>query len=207
MKIKKLASICSAHKRVGIFERLDAEGEIRQYITDYRAIYPVYGLPRLEKENLLTIFDVAPEDWNKWHITEMEQPDDIWVEDLPETGEDEAVTCFYNPISVNGYELQPVLTKIGVVFFQKKYLDPVKDAEGGIQFFVRYNSERAPYIVIKAGIFVQAIILEVKPKKEEMEKIDAMLRGYAARMGWDKPAAIIPEEGEAEQLNLYGRQS
>lgn len=204
MKIKKLASICSATKRASIFEVLDSGDGLRQYITDGHAIYPVYGLPRLEKENLLTIFDIATEDWNKWTVTEIGQPYGIWLDDIPESGEDEAVRFFYNPIPVNGMELQPVLTKIGVVFFQRKYLDPVKDAEGGIQFYVRYNSEGEPYIVIKAGIFVQAIILEVKPKKEQMEMIDAMLRGYATRMGWDKPAAIIPEEGETEQLKIYG---
>lgn len=207
MKIKKLASICSAAKRASIFKVLDSGDGLRQYITDGHAIYPIYGLPRLGKESLLTIFDIATEDWGKWCVTEIDQPSGIWVDDFPENGDDEAVTCFYNPISVNGVEIQPVLTKIGVVFFQRKYLDPVKAAEGGIQFYVRYNSEGEPYIVIKAGIFVQAIILEVKLKKEEMEKIEAMLRGYATRMGWDKPNAIIPEDGEAEQLNLYGRQS
>lgn len=204
MKIKKLASILNANKQAAIFETWAGE-EVRQYITDHRAIYPVYGLPRLSKENLLTIFDVAPEDHNKWKVTEIEHPAKIWVEDIPESGEDEAVKHFYSPISVLGMELQPVLTKIGVVFFQRKYLDPVKDAEGGITFYVRYKADGDPYIVVKAGLFVQALILEVQPKKANMMEIEAMLRGYAERMGWDMKPILAEEKPEGEQLTIYGR--
>ena len=52
MKIKKLAAICKKEKRAIIYERQIGDTDaVQQYISDGYAIYPVFGLPRLDKEN------------------------------------------------------------------------------------------------------------------------------------------------------------
>lgn len=59
MKIKSIAAICKKNKNIAIFERYSDDGDIlTQYIGDGSAVYPVVGLPQLDKESLLTIFDV-----------------------------------------------------------------------------------------------------------------------------------------------------
>ena len=60
MKIKSIAAICKKNKNIAIFERYSDDGDIlTQYIGDGSAVYPVVGLPQLDKESLLTIFDVV----------------------------------------------------------------------------------------------------------------------------------------------------
>ena len=59
MKIKSIAAICKKNKNIAIFERYSDDGDtLTQYIGDGSAVYPVVGLPQLDKESLLTIFDV-----------------------------------------------------------------------------------------------------------------------------------------------------
>ena len=63
MKIKSIAAICKKNKNIAIFERYSDDGDIlTQYISDGSAVYPVVGLPQLDKESLLTIFDVPEKD-------------------------------------------------------------------------------------------------------------------------------------------------
>lgn len=54
MKIKSIAAICKKNKNIAIFERYSDDGDIlTQYIGDGSAVYPVVGLPQLDKESLL----------------------------------------------------------------------------------------------------------------------------------------------------------
>ena len=60
MKIKSIAAICKKNKNIAIFERYSGDGDIlTQYIGDGSAVYPVVGLPPLDAESLLTIFDLS----------------------------------------------------------------------------------------------------------------------------------------------------
>lgn len=59
MKIKNIAAICKKKKVIAIFERHSESGDtVIQYIGDGGAAYPVTGLPQLEAESVLTIFDI-----------------------------------------------------------------------------------------------------------------------------------------------------
>ena len=53
MKIKKLARLCSARKRIQLFD-----GDQVQYIGDGSTIYPVWGMPELDEESLMVVFDI-----------------------------------------------------------------------------------------------------------------------------------------------------
>ena len=69
MKIKSIAAICKKNKNIAIFERYSDDGDIlTQYIGDGSAVYPVVGLPQLDKESLLTIFDVPEKDRDNYFV-------------------------------------------------------------------------------------------------------------------------------------------
>ena len=207
MKIKKLATICKEYKRVKIYAEERPDGEVKQFLSDGGAVYPIYGLPRLEKESLLTIFDIAPEDWDKWRVSIEDLPEDICLDDEPETEADQPIEIFYEPVVINNSVLKPVKTSVGTIFYHDKYLDPVKDVEGGIQFYERFTSKGRPYIVIKYGLFLQAVIMENQPGKPYARRMEAMLLGYAKRMGWEMQPILEEENSEVEQMTLYGRRS
>ena len=75
MKIKSIAAICKKNKNIAIFERYSDDGDIlTQYIGDGSAVYPVVGLPQLDKESLLTIFDVPEKDRDNYFVKTLGVP-------------------------------------------------------------------------------------------------------------------------------------
>ena len=58
MKIKSIAAICKKNKQVVLFNRYSDSGTISQYIGDGSAVYPISGLPELDEESILTIFEM-----------------------------------------------------------------------------------------------------------------------------------------------------
>lgn len=83
MKIKSIAAICKKNKNIAIFERYSDDGDIlTQYIGDGSAVYPVVGLPQLDKESLLTIFDVPEKDRDNYFVKTLGVPAGISFEDM-----------------------------------------------------------------------------------------------------------------------------
>ena len=82
MKIKSIAAICKKNKNIAIFERYSDDGDIlTQYIGDGSAVYPVIGLPPLDAESLLTIFDVPEKDRDNYFVKTLGIPAGISFED------------------------------------------------------------------------------------------------------------------------------
>ena len=108
MKIKSIAAICKKNKNIAIFERYSDDGDIlTQYIGDGSAVYPVVGLPQLDKESLLTIFDVPEKDRDNYFVKTLGVPVGISFEDTDETErhvEREGVSIIYS-----GRTLKPIM--------------------------------------------------------------------------------------------------
>ena len=158
MKIKSIAAICKKNKNIAIFERYSDDGDIlTQYIGDGSAVYPVVGLPQLDKESLLTIFDVPEKDRNNYFVKTLGVPVGISFEDTDETErhvEREGISIIYS-----GRTLKPIRTTRGLVFIESRYLSPVADVLDVLELYERRTAEGAPYIVAKAGFLLQAVIM------------------------------------------------
>lgn len=158
MKIKSIAAICKKNKNIAIFERYSDDGDIlTQYIGDGSAVYPVVGLPQLDKESLLTIFDVPEKDRDNYFVKTLGVPAGISFEDTDETErhvEREGISIIYS-----GRTLKPIRTTRGLVFIESRYLSPVADVLDVLELYERRTAEGAPYIVAKAGFLLQAVII------------------------------------------------
>ena len=158
MKIKSIAAICKKNKNIAIFERYSDDGDtLTQYIGDGSAVYPVVGLPQLDKESLLTIFDVPEKDRDNYFVKTLGVPAGISFEDTDETErhvEREGISIIYS-----GRTLKPIRTTRGLVFIESRYLSPVADVLDVLELYERRTAEGAPYIVAKAGFLLQAVIM------------------------------------------------
>ena len=158
MKIKSIAAICKKNKNIAIFERYSDDGDIlTQYIGDGSAVYPVVGLPQLDKESLLTIFDVPEKDRDNYFVKTLGVPAGISFEDTDETErhvEREGISIIYS-----GRTLKPIRTTRGLVFIESRYLSPVADVLDVLELYERRTTDGAPYIVAKAGFLLQAVIM------------------------------------------------
>ena len=121
------------------------------------AVYPVVGLPQLDKESLLTIFDVPEKDRDNYFVKTLGVPAGISFEDTDETErhvEREGISIIYS-----GRTLKPIRTTRGLVFIESRYLSPVADVLDVLELYERRTAEGAPYIVAKAGFLLQAVIM------------------------------------------------
>lgn len=140
MKIKSIAAICKKNKNIAIFERYSDDGDIlTQYIGDGSAVYPVVGLPQLDKESLLTIFDVPEKDRDNYFVKTLGVPVGISFEDTDETErhvEREGISIIYS-----GRTLKPIHTTRG----RLRFTDDDGNAADPAPFpsmVVIYNGER-----------------------------------------------------------------
>ena len=158
MKIKSIAAICKKNKNIAIFERYSDDGDtLTQYIGDGSAVYPVIGLPPLDAESLLTIFDVPEKDRDNYFVKTLGVPAGISFEDIDETErhvEREGISIIYS-----GRTLKPIRTTRGLVFIESRYLSPVADVLDVLELYERRTAEGAPCIVAKAGFLLQAVIM------------------------------------------------
>ena len=157
MKIKSIATICKKNKQVVLFNRYSDSGTISQYIGDGNAVYPISGLPELDEESILTIFDVPEKQREDWLVQYRDIPEGISFEDTDAT--EKIIEQGNLSIVYSGKTLKPLQTRRGLVFIESRYLSPVSDVLDVLELYERVTPFGAPYIVAKAGFLLQAVIM------------------------------------------------
>lgn len=157
MKIKSIAAICKKNKQVVLFNRYSDSGTISQYIGDGSAVYPISGLPELDEESILTIFDVPEKQREDWLVRYRDIPEGISFEDTDTT--EKIIEQGNLSIVYSGKTLKPLQTRRGLVFIESRYLSPVSDVLDVLELYERVTPFGAPYIVAKAGFLLQAVIM------------------------------------------------
>lgn len=157
MKIKSIAAICKKNKQVVLFNRYSDSGTISQYIGDGSAVYPISGLPELDEESILTIFDVPEKQREDWLVRYRDIPEGISFEDTDTT--EKIIEQGNLSIVYSGKTLKPLQTRRGLVFIESRYLSPVSDVLDALELYERVTPFGAPYIVAKAGFLLKAVIM------------------------------------------------
>lgn len=109
MKIKSIAAICKKNKQVVLFNRYSDSGTISQYIGDGNAVYPISGLPELDEESILTIFDVPEKQREDWLVQYRDIPEGISFEDTDAT--EKIIEQGNLSIVYSGKTLKPLQTR------------------------------------------------------------------------------------------------
>ena len=157
MKIKSIATICKKNKQVVLFNRYSDSGTLSQYIGDGNTVYPISGLPELDEESILTIFDVPEKQREDWLVRYRDIPEGISFEDTDAT--EKIIEQGNLSIVYSGKTLKPLQTRRGLVFIESRYLSPVSDVLDVLELYERVTPFGAPYIVAKAGFLLQAVIM------------------------------------------------
>ena len=185
MKIKSIAAICKKNKQVVLFNRYSDSGTISQYIGDGNAVYPISGLPELDEESILTIFDVPEKQREDWLVQYRDIPEGISFEDTDAT--EKIIEQGNLSIVYSGKTLKPLQTRRGLVFIESRYLSPVSDVLDVLELYERVTPFGAPYIVAKAGFLLQAVIMPCDVILQWLNSNAAAGKWYSAKHGQDAP--------------------
>lgn len=165
MKIKSIAAICKKGKQVVLYNRYESGGTLQQYIGDGMTAYPVSGLPKLDEESILTIFDVPEKQREDWFVRVRDVPEGINFEDTD--ANEKMIERDNLSIIFSGHTLKPLQTRRGLVFIQSRYLSPVSDVLDVLELYERFTPNGTPYIVAKAGLRDRLRLCRLRPQQEE----------------------------------------
>ncbi|MBQ9841597.1 MAG: hypothetical protein IJO42_00630 [Clostridia bacterium] len=149
---QKVVDLCKKQKRLVLY----GDGQ-KQWISDGYAMYPLLGVPTLTEDVVRALYALP----DNVEVEVKDAPGQYCYED---TIREERLT-YYEKIQLRplGAEVSTLRTQRGVVFIKEKYLKPLEAGEGGDhQLYERTDSAGRTYIVAKAGVFVEAIILPVQ---------------------------------------------
>lgn len=173
MKIKSIAAICKKNKNIAIFERYSDDGDIlTQYIGDGSAVYPVVGLPQLDKESLLTIFDVPEKDRDNYFVKTLGVPAGISFEDTDETErhvEREGISIIYGGKAKERFRRSWRL-------FIRRYPKRWRNTATGNRFFISpatlaaFVAKRTEARIAEAAFTIRKIRTPVVPRRAKSPK-------------------------------------
>lgn len=151
MKIKQIEAILKAEKTIIVIET-----EACQWLGNGSVFYPVYNMPKLTRENIFTIFDIAEDKRDKFYFEERALPSGINFEDSDNN--ESMLERSTIKVHTDGLLLEPLKTSQGVAFINIRYLKPFSDADGGFILYERTDRAGNIYIAVKCGFILLGII-------------------------------------------------
>lgn len=155
MKVKALVAICKRQKRFFLYD--GKEGSNVQWLGDGCAVYPLLKMPPLNEQNIYTIFDIPEKQQSKMYFAQNSLPEGVEFEDVA------ACENMLDPAKIEiGYAgriLRPLNTSYGLIFIDVQYLCPLSDMADMIELYERVDRSGKPYIAVKNGFMLVAIIM------------------------------------------------
>ena len=186
MKVKKIGALCRSMGVCILYDEVSDDGEIRrQWISNGNALWPVSGLPMLEKDNLSTLFDFSENQVKEMLIDEKELPE--WLCEITHDDEREA-TMLESPLRIraDGRELMPLYDGPNVIWLNAAYLAPCWTKQTRL---VARSTTEGKAVAVLDGLFLCGIILPAATSTEFFREL--------VRLGVSGTGPVVPTE-EAE---------
>lgn len=190
MKLKAIGAITSKVKQMILLD----DGQ-RQWVGDGFAFYLLpESLGHLTERTACAIFDISDEKAANWRIKRQAMPE---AYDTSDEGNEEFL--HYDPntrILFGGFDQMPVMAPDGKIYFiQAKYMKPLTDADPVLT--LRYTGKGQPYLVAKAGMFAEAVIMPMALNPKLSEWLTSVLNGASmARFYQQREIGTDEDDGD-----------
>lgn len=202
MKIKSIAAICKKGKQVVLYNRYESGGTLQQYIGDGNdRISRFWPSKAGRRKHILTIFDVPEKQREDWFVRVRDVPEGINFEDTD--ANEKMIERDNLSIIFSGHTLKPLQTRRGLVFIQSRYLSPVSDVLEVLELYERITTGGTPYIVAKAGLLLQAVIMPFDVINQQfVESLQRLTEQCAVSLSLRQQEAEWAAAEEPEQYSL-----
>ena len=205
MKVSKVAQLCKSERYITLVNVQEEDEKPTQWVGTPHAIYPLYGLRKMDKDQLYTIFDVTEKQASK--ITYSETTADkiafrLDAHDFTERG----IQPLHVSIAVGGSLYVPFDTSKGLRLVDRVYLMAMTKEVELLSYCERQTADGKIYIVARMGMLIVGI---VAPRfnaggDADLQKFASL---FADRMGYawmiaDAEKRAQDRRGEEEQLTL-----
>lgn len=162
MKINRIGNIV---KKSGVIYLVNKAG--CQWTGDGRALYLLENLPVFEDKNVLSLFDIAEKDRDRYYI---KSDEDNYGIDFSDTDEDEKILERLDTNIIHkGAVILPLRSRNGIIFINGKYLNPFDEKED-FELYERRMASGTRYVAVKAGFMLKGLILPMMLHEDEMIK-------------------------------------
>lgn len=127
-----------------------------QWIGNGETYYPVYSLPKMQRENLFAIFDVPEEKRKDFYFAEQPLPETLNFGDFDDN--ELVVKRGRFLIRAAGRTLEPIATSQGIAFINLQYLEPFADEPDGFELYQRTDPAGNIYIAVKSGMLLLGLV-------------------------------------------------
>lgn len=194
MKIKQIEAILKQEKTIIVAETSNC-----QWLGNGSAFYPVHGLPKLTKENIFTLFDIAEDKRDKFYFEERPLPAYLNFDD----GDDSEQMLERGSIAfiAEGRTLEPLKTSQGLAFINSRYLKPFSNEPNGYELYERTDENGHIYIAVKAGFILLGVIAPYDLVGDKfIQTLETVLE--LSRVAWYNKAQKHAEK--MAQMNIDG---
>ena len=154
MKTQALMRMCKKKKTARI---ITDENTNAQWIEVVGNVYPLDGMPYMDKETLLTMMDVPEDKKAEYSIGEVPLTPSAERWTANNEGSDHPAKKGPITIAMDGEVYRPVYTCGGVVLVPEASFGPVKDSEDTHELFSREIGGNT-WVLVKNGFLLQAAI-------------------------------------------------
>jgi hypothetical protein len=160
MIIKNIAKLCKKSSTIRLTEKVVTKKSFGQWIGDNRGIYLITDLPLMTEQEIMTVLDIPEKDRESKMINYIPRHSMALLTDNEESEQPIKSTGFPQlKIGSNVYNL--IETGEGtMIFVKKEYLEPLKDSmeKGTLRLYTRSGEFGETYLVVKQGMFIEALI-------------------------------------------------
>lgn len=159
MRFNKILTLCKKKQRVHLIT--DNENNV-QYLSDTAAMYPLYGLPKMNIENIQNLMGLSDKQRDCWIFTESDTIENVFSDDTF-VGEEHLEPL---PVSIDvaGSKLLTYTSSLGLIMIQKQYLEALSCA-GDVELYLRiYGKDGIKYVIVaKSGLVNYGAIMPEIP--------------------------------------------
>ena len=171
MKLKAIASMCKRSKQIMLVDIGVDNQCCVQWVGDGTAMYPLYGMPHLEEDQIYTLFDVPEKDVGKMMFNSFRTDDDecIGLNFADTDNEEHELEQIGLSLVVGSGIVRPYRTSNGgVLFLDTAALTPINDALDYLTMHERTTRAGQTYVAVKNGLLLQGIIMPMKIEKRQL---------------------------------------
>lgn len=157
MRLKQIAALCKESGRILLYDRETSDDHIDQWIGDGSSCYPIFGLPYMEMDHIVNIFDLSEKKQEKIILRHEHVPQTMNFNDT----DPNEIRVEPGPFTVNyaGRTIMAVSTPSGLAYIQHKYVWPLAQDYDGVDIFRRTSTGGGEYFAIKAGLMLVGIAM------------------------------------------------
>lgn len=157
MRLSKIAGLCKQRRVISLLNCNGKNGEMTQWLGDGDGMYLLTGLPVVDTHNVCTMFDLTDKQLEKIAICPSYDTGGLsYADSIADEFQiqSEYTICY----DICGATLLPLMTGDGIVFINRRYLEPVSDDITSLTFWERHDCNGELYIAVKVGMFLQAVL-------------------------------------------------